>query len=106
MHTIFQVISDVKFTVGKVREPMEKGFDRLKATMHRDHKKQVKDDTWLPTVRGIDDPFLNGSISDSGMEKRKKTKYTYTYKTVDSGGESSDQGLGGYHVSGHRWSSK
>lgn len=100
------VINDVKFTVGKVREPVEKGFGRLKATMHRDQKKQVKDDTWLPTIRGIDDPLLIGSVSDSATGKRKMKKYTYTYRTADSSGESSDQGLGGYHASGHRWTFK
>ncbi|KAI5061035.1 hypothetical protein GOP47_0023540 [Adiantum capillus-veneris] len=100
------VINDVNFAVGKVRDPVQKGFGRLKATMHRDHKKQVKDDSWIPTIRGIDDPLLIGSISDSAAGKRKAKKYPYTYKTADSSGESSDQGLGDYHASGHRWTFK
>lgn len=99
------VINDVKFTVGKVREPVERGFFRLKETINRGQKKPVKDDTWLSRIKGIDDPFLRGSMSDSVMGRRKEKKYTYTYGSADSSGES-DQGLGSYRVSGHRWTFK
>ncbi|KAH7294954.1 hypothetical protein KP509_27G026300 [Ceratopteris richardii] len=100
------VIKDVHFAVGRVREPVQKGFGRLKASMHRDYKKEVKDDSWIPMIRGIDDPFLTQSASDDSAVKRQAKKYSYTYKTGDSSGESSDQGLGDYHASGHRWTFK
>lgn len=104
------VINDVKFTVGKVREPVENGFFRLneqfKARMKWDQKKQLKDDSWLSEIKGIDDPFLVGSKSDSGIGRWNKKKYTDMYGSGDSNEDSSDQGLGDYRASGHRWTFK
>lgn len=107
------VLNDVKFTVQKVREPVEKGISclndsihQLKANMYRHQKKSTKDDTWLSTIRGIDDPLLAGSISDSGVGRRPKKRYYHAYGSPDSSGESSDQGFGGYQAAGHRWTLK
>lgn len=98
------LVNDVKFTVDKFRAPVEKGFSRLNETFHhikenmrrneKGKKKRVKDDSWVHSmITGIDDPFLTGSLSDSGTTSRKKHKYTYTYNSADSSGESSDQGV-------------
>lgn len=107
------VINDVKFTVGQVKEPVEQGFFRLnetihqfKETMNRNQKKQIKDDTWLSPIKGIDDPLLTGSLSDSGTGRLKKKKHIHAYRSADSAGESSDQGSGRYQASGHRWTLK
>lgn len=109
----------MKVTMSQAVEPVEKGFTRINETIqfwggkHKDKKRQVsKDDTWVASVttrsqdvRGIDDPLLTGSISDSGFWKAKRS--TLSYGSADSsGGESSDPGFGGFTTGGKRWTIK
>eukprot|EP00249_Psilotum_nudum_P021551 c28152_g1_i3 orf=571-1734(+) len=117
------IVNDVKFTVDKVREPVEKGISRLNETIHqlkrniKSHEKgrrqYTKDDSWLSSspksyssIRGIDDPLLTGSISDSGVGRGTKRKSSLTYGSAESSSESSDQGFGSIRTSGHRWTVK
>ncbi|XP_024530263.1 protein LAZ1 [Selaginella moellendorffii] len=126
-----QIVHDVKFTVSQAVEPMEKGINRLNETLH-DKFHQLpgqlpwhgrhrsgdgkgskrlhasKDDAWIRqglggAVRGIDDPLLSGSVSDTGL-LRKKFKDSASYGSgAESSGESSDQGGAGFKTGGRRW---
>lgn len=111
-------MDDVKFTVTQAVEPVEKGFTRINEKFHRisrnikkhERGKKTKDNSSTassPTrrvIRGIDDPLLNGSISDSAVAKtRKHFCRKSVYASAESGGESSDQGYGGYEIRGRRW---
>lgn len=97
---------------------MEKGFARfneklqkISQNIKKHEKKRTKDDSCLgstsPTrkvIRGIDDPLLNGSASDSGVFKGRRRRRRSGYTSAESGGESSDQGPGsGFEIRGHRW---
>ncbi|XP_043714298.1 protein LAZ1-like [Telopea speciosissima] len=114
------IVNDVKFTVTHAVEPMEKGITRFNEKLHKisrnikkhEKEKRTKDDSCIgsssPTrrvIRGIDDPLLNGSVSDSGVSKSKKYRQRKQYSSsTESGGESSsDQNYGGYHICGQRW---
>ncbi|EFJ29661.1 hypothetical protein SELMODRAFT_146442 [Selaginella moellendorffii] len=107
-----QIVHDVKFTVSQAVEPMEKGINRLNETLHdKFHHKRLhasKDDAWIRqglggAVRGIDDPLLSGSVSDTGL-LRKKFKDSASYGSgAESSGESSDQGGAGFKTGGRRW---
>ncbi|RWR84560.1 protein LAZ1 isoform X1 [Cinnamomum micranthum f. kanehirae] len=112
------IVDDVKFTVTQAVEPVEKGFTRINEKFHRisrnikkhEKGKKTKDNSSTassPTrrvIRGIDDPLLNGSISDSAVAKtRKHFCRKSVYASAESGGESSDQGYGGYEIRGRRW---
>ena len=102
---------------------MEKGITRFNEKLHRisenmkKHDKngrRTKDDSCIASssparrvIRGIDDPLLNGSVSDSGMLRVKKHRRKSGYTSAESGGESSsDQGFGGYQIRGRRWVTK
>jgi hypothetical protein len=118
-----QIVKDVRFTVTQAVEPVEKGITRFSEKLHaisqtikrndRD-KRRTKDDNCIATssparrvIRGIDDPLLNGSISDSGVSRAKKHRRKSGYTSAESGGESSsDQSYGGYHIRGGRWVTK
>ncbi|CAN1307842.1 Protein LAZ1 [Linum perenne] len=117
------IVNDVKFTVTQAVEPVEKGITKFNAKLHkiseniRKHdkdKKRTKDDSCLSSpsarvIRGIDDPLLNGSVSDSGAIRTKKhhQRRKTDYNSAESGGESSsDQNYGGYQVRGRRWITK
>uniref|UniRef100_A0A1D1YRB5 Transmembrane protein 184C n=2 Tax=Anthurium amnicola TaxID=1678845 RepID=A0A1D1YRB5_9ARAE len=116
------IVNDVKFTVTHAVEPMEKGFTRFNEKLHKfsqnikkhdKEKKRTKDDSCIsssPTkrvIRGIDDPLLNGSVSDSGVLKGKRHRHKSGYTSAESGGESSDQGYAGrYETGGRRWFTK
>lgn len=113
------MINDLKFTVTHAVEPMEKGFARFNKKLHKisqkikkhDKERRTKDDSVIasPTrriIRGIDDPLLNGSSSDSGVSRGKRHRRNSSYTCAESGGESSDQGYGGYEIRGHRWVTK
>lgn len=113
------IVNDVKFTVHKAVDPVEKGFTRMNEKLHRisenikkHDKRKTKDDSiiGIPTrrvIRGIDDPLLNGSFSDSGVLRSKKHRRKSGYTSADSGGESSsDPSHGGYQIRGHRWVTK
>lgn len=110
------IVNDVKFTVNQAVEPVEKGFTKFNQKLHKisqnikKDKKKIKDDSAIAAtsrreIRGIDDPLLNGSMSDSGVSRGKKHRRKSGYNTSgESGGESSsDQSYGGYHIRGRRW---
>ncbi|CAN0878725.1 Protein LAZ1 [Linum grandiflorum] len=114
------IVNDVKFTVTQAVEPVEKGITKFNEKLHkisenmRKHdkdKKRTKDDSCLDSsprvIRGIDDPLLNGSLSDNGAIRTKKHRRKSDYNSGESGGESSsDQNYGGYQVRGRRWITK
>ncbi|KAL2936848.1 Protein LAZ1 [Bienertia sinuspersici] len=114
------IVNDVKFTVNQTVEPMEKGITKFNEKLHeisqnikkRDKdKKKAKDDSSITSspprrmIRGIDDPLLNGSMSDSGASRvRKQKNRKKSGYTSESGGESSsDQIYGAYMIHGRRW---
>lgn len=119
---VTQIVNDVKFTVTQAVEPVEKGFTRFNEKLQKisenikrkdKDKRRTKDDSCItspPTqsvIRGIDDPLLNGSISDSGVARGKKHRRKSGYTSAESGGESSsDQSYGGYQIRGRRWLTK
>ncbi|RYR11372.1 hypothetical protein Ahy_B04g068920 isoform J [Arachis hypogaea] len=120
------IVKDVKFTVHQAVEPVEKGITRFNEKLHKisqnikKHEKdrrRTKDDSCIVSsslspaakkvIRGIDDPLLNGSISDSGVSRGKKHRRQSGYTSAESGGESSsDQIYGGYQIRGSRWVTK
>ena len=118
-----QIVNDLKFTVNQAVEPMEKGITRFNQKLHKisqnikrhdKERRRTKDDSFLavasPThkvIRGIDDPLLNGSFSDSGVLRGKRHRRKSGYTSAESGGESSsDQSYGGYQIHGRRWVTK
>ncbi|XP_058090669.1 protein LAZ1 isoform X2 [Magnolia sinica] len=106
------IVDDVKFTVTQAVEPMEKGLTRFNEKLYKIRKKHEKEKrtSSSPTrrvIRGIDDPLLNGSFSDSGVLRgRKHNRRRSGYTSAESGGESSDQSQGGYEIRGQRWITK
>lgn len=113
-----QIVDDVKFTVTQAVEPVEKGFTRINEKIHKisrtikrhERDKRTKDDSCIGSsqarreIRGIDDPLLHGSVSDSGVTKAKRHHRRRSgYASAESGGESSDQSGGGYEIRGRRW---
>lgn len=117
-----QIVKDVKFTVNQAVEPVEKGITRFNEKLHKisqnmkrhDKDRRTQDDSCIASssparrvIRGIDDPLLNGSVSDSGVSRTKKHGRKSGYTSAESGGESSsDQSYGGYQIRGHRWVTK
>ncbi|KAJ1692546.1 hypothetical protein LUZ63_009244 [Rhynchospora breviuscula] len=114
------IAKDLKFTMNQAVEPMEKGFTRINERLHKisqkikkHDKKRTKDDSCIvsppslkKSIRGIDDPILNGSFSDSGTTSgRRRHKRRLGYASGETG-ESSDQGSGGFEIRGHRWVTK
>ncbi|KAJ7517936.1 hypothetical protein O6H91_21G047200 [Diphasiastrum complanatum] len=115
-----QVVNDVKTTMSQAVEPMEKGINRLNERLHnlpwgpkhkeKEKRKHTKDDNWLlassgsekPPIRGIDDPLLTGSVSDSVVARGRRQREPHG-NGADSSGESSDQGVSGFKTSGRRW---
>uniref|UniRef100_A0A7N0VAL7 Uncharacterized protein n=1 Tax=Kalanchoe fedtschenkoi TaxID=63787 RepID=A0A7N0VAL7_KALFE len=117
------IVSDVRFTVNQAVEPMEKGITKFNEKLHKisqnikkhdKARRRTKDDSSIATdsperrvIRGIDDPLLNGSISDGGAARGRKHRRTPSYSSAGSGGESSsDQNYGGLLVRGNRWVTK
>nr|KYP44468.1 Transmembrane protein 184C family [Cajanus cajan] len=117
------IVKDVKFTVHQAVEPVEKGITRFNEQLHRISEnikkndkdgRRTKDDSCIVSssparrvIRGIDDPLLNGSVSDSGLSRGKKHRRKSGYTSAESGGESSsDQSFGGYQIRGRRWVTK
>ncbi|XP_060209543.1 protein LAZ1-like isoform X1 [Lycium barbarum] len=112
------IVNDLKFTVTQAVEPVEKGIQKLHKISQniKKHEKgrKNKDDSGVATspparrvIRGIDDPLLNGSVSDSGTSRRKKHRKKSEYTSAESGGESSsDQNFGAIQVRGQRWVTK
>ncbi|MBA0829153.1 hypothetical protein Goarm_013773 [Gossypium armourianum] len=123
-----EIVNDVKFTVNQAVEPVEKGINKFNEKLHKisenikkhgKDKKKTKDDSFITpsartVIRGIDDPFLNGSMSDSAVARGKKhrgksgyTKEKSGHTSGESGGESSsDPSHGRYQIRGHRWVTK
>ncbi|CAD5191055.1 protein LAZ1-like isoform X1 [Musa acuminata AAA Group] len=111
------IVNDLKFTVTHAVEPMEKGLTRFNQKLHKisqnirkhDKKLRTKDDGCIgsssPTrrVHGIDDPLLDGSISDSGSKRGRRRRWKSGYTSAESGGEISDHGHGRHEIHGHRW---
>lgn len=112
------IVNDVKFTMTQAVEPMEKGISRFNEKLHKisenmkknDKARRTKDDSAIPSspsrkvIRGIDDPLLNGSMSDSASARKKKHRRKSGYTSAESGGESSsDQSFGRYQIHGRRW---
>ncbi|KHG03719.1 Transmembrane protein [Gossypium arboreum] len=115
------IVNDVKFTVNQAVEPVEKGITKFNEKLHKisqnikrhdKDRRKTKDDSCITTtarrvIRGIDDPLLHGSISDSGIGREKKHRRRSGYTSAESGGESSsDQSYGGYQIRGSRWVTK
>ncbi|KAK9129248.1 hypothetical protein Sjap_009735 [Stephania japonica] len=115
------IVKDVKFTVTQAVDPVEKGFTKFNEKLqkisenikkHDKDKRRTKDDSCIGpqrrVIRGIDDPLLNGSFSDSGVSRSKRHRRKSTgYGSAESGGESSsDQSYGGFQVRGRRWVTK
>ncbi|KAL9262282.1 LAZ1-like protein [Drosera capensis] len=115
------IMKDVKFTVNQAVEPMEKGLTKFNEKLHKisqnmkkRDKRRPKDDSSISTssparrvIRGIDDPLLNGSMSDSGASRGRRHRKKSGYTSGESGGESSsDQSYSGFQVHGRRWVSK
>ncbi|KAK9164692.1 hypothetical protein Syun_005594 [Stephania yunnanensis] len=115
------IVKDVKFTVTQAVDPVEKGFTKFNEKLqkisenikkHDKDKRRTKDDSCIGpqrrVIRGIDDPLLNGSFSDSGISRSKRHRRKSTgYGSAESGGESSsDQSYGGFQVGGRRWVTK
>ncbi|KAJ9704618.1 hypothetical protein PVL29_002937 [Vitis rotundifolia] len=114
------IVNDVKFTVNQAVEPVEKGITKFNQKLHKisqnikrhdKEKRRTKDDSCItPTrrvIRGIDDPLLNGSFSDSGVSRGKKHRRKSGYTSGESGGESSsDQSYSAYQIRGGRWVTK
>lgn len=109
-----QIVNDVKFTVTQAVEPVEKGINKFKHKISQNIKKErrTKDDSCLSSstlaqqvIRGIDDPLLNGSFSDSSSSsRRKKHRRKSGYASAESGNESTtDTAFGGYQIQGRRW---
>ncbi|XP_057464459.1 protein LAZ1-like isoform X2 [Actinidia eriantha] len=118
-----EIVNDLKFTVNQAVEPMEKGITRFNQKLHKisqnikrhdKERRRTKDDSFLAAaspmckvIRGIDDPLLNGSFSDSGVLRGKRHRGKSGYTSAESGGESSsDQSYGGYQIHGRRWVTK
>ncbi|RRT76513.1 hypothetical protein B296_00023929 [Ensete ventricosum] len=114
------IVNDLKFTVTHAVEPMEKGFTRFNEKLHKisenirkhDKKLRTKDDSCIGSsppsrrvVRGIDDPLLYGSNSDSGSKRGRKHRRKSGYTSAE-GGDSSDPGHGRYEIHGRRWITK
>ncbi|CAL9112717.1 unnamed protein product [Musa textilis] len=114
------IVNDLKFTVTHAVEPMEKGFTRFNEKLHKisenirkhDKKLRTKDDSCIGSsppsrrvVRGIDDPLLYGSNSDSGSKRGRRHRRKSGYTSAE-GGDSSDPGHGRYEIHGCRWITK
>nr|XP_027060942.1 protein LAZ1-like [Coffea arabica] len=111
------IVNDVKFTVTQAVEPMEKGISHINKKLHKisqnmkkhEKERRTKDDSCIDppsrrVIRGIDDPLLNGSISDTGSVRKKKHRRKSGYTSAESGGESSsDHSFGDYQIRGRRW---
>ena len=109
-------MNDLKFTVNHAVEPINEKLHMISQNIkkHEKEKKKTNDDSCITSpsslhrvISGIDDPLLNGSLSDnSGPKKARRQRRKSGYASTESGGETSDQGLGGYEIRGHRWISR
>ncbi|CAM0908614.1 unnamed protein product [Alopecurus aequalis] len=113
------IVHDLKFTFDHAVEPINEKIHRISENIKKHDrekkKKATNDDSCIDSPRslhrvisGIDDPLLNGSLSDnSGPKKARRQQQRRRSSGTGSGGESSsDQGMGGYEIRGHRWITK
>ncbi|XP_028551545.1 protein LAZ1 isoform X2 [Dendrobium catenatum] len=118
-----EIVNDLKFTVTHAVEPMEKGLTRFNEKLHKisqnikkqeKDRRRIKDDSVIGSsspsrrvIRGIDDPLLNGTVSDNSVSKGRRHRRKSGYNSAGSGGESSsDHSFGGYEIRGCRWITK
>lgn len=106
------IVNDLKFTVNHAVEPINEKIHQISQNMKKHDKDKTNDDSCIDSPRslhrvisGIDDPLLNGSLSDNSGPKRARRQQRRRLGAVISG-ESSDHGLGGYEIRGHRWITK
>lgn len=99
-------------TCGERNHEINQKLHKISQNIKRHEKeRRTKDDSCITTssptqrvIRGIDDPLLNGSFSDSGPSRVKRHRRKSGYTSAESGGESSsDQNYGGYQIHGRRW---
>ena len=105
-------MNDLKFTVNHAVEPINEKIHQISQNMKKHDKDKTNDDSCIDSPRslhrvisGIDDPLLNGSLSDNSGPKRARRQQRRRLGAGISG-ESSDHGLGGYEIRGHRWITK
>ncbi|GJN21809.1 hypothetical protein PR202_gb09325 [Eleusine coracana subsp. coracana] len=88
------VIKDFKFTVKQAVSPVEKRFNKMKKNIKFS---QSKDDNYVSasapqrTIRGIHDPLISGSTSDSGITKEKRRRRDSSSVCVVHSWEDNDQ---------------
>lgn len=107
------IVNDLKFTVNHAVEPINEKLHMISENIKKREKgkKKTSDDSCISSttslarvISGIDDPLLNGSLSDnSGPKKARRQRRKSGYASAESGGESSDPGLGGFEIRGNRW---
>ncbi|RCV07714.1 hypothetical protein SEVIR_1G272300v4 [Setaria viridis] len=103
------VIKDFKFTVNQAVRPVEKRFDKMKKNIKF---RQSRDDNWVNastperTIRGIDDPLISGSASDSGIGKGKRHRREPSSAGTVDGWEGTELAPDGFIIRGRRWEIK
>lgn len=103
------VIKDFKFTVKQAVRPVEKRFDKMKKNIKL---RQSRDDNWVSastperTIRGIDDPLISGSASDSGIGKGKRHRRDPSSAGAVDSWEGTEQTPDGFVIRGRRWEIK
>ncbi|KAJ4811772.1 organic solute transporter ostalpha protein (DUF300) [Rhynchospora pubera] len=108
------VIKDLKFTVNHAVEPMEKGIYKFNEKIVR--WRGSKDDSDMPPapperepIRGIDDPLLGGSTSDSGVPRGKRHRRVAS-STVPNQSASAESQVewseDGFQIQGSRWTTR
>ncbi|MBA0823897.1 hypothetical protein Goarm_020591 [Gossypium armourianum] len=107
------IVNDVKFTVNQAVEPVEKGITKFNEKLHKiKDRRKTKDDSCIATaeprvIRGIDDPLLTGSMSDTAVARGKKhCKKSGSTTSAESGDSSCYLNSGGYLIRGRRWVTK
>lgn len=112
-------MNDVKFTVSHAVEPIMEQGTRIKDNIINPDKR-TKDDSSIPSlppskriIRGIDDPLLYGSISDSGISSPKlrthRRRASCTSFAGDIWGENGSSGKvpdNTFEIRGKRWITK
>ena len=104
------MIKDFKFTVNQAVRPVEKRFDKMKNNIKF---RQSRDDNWVSastperTIRGIDDPLISGSASDSGIVgKGKRHRRDSSSAAAGDSWEGTEQAPDGFVIRGRRWEIK
>jgi hypothetical protein len=106
------VIKDLKFTVNQAVEPMEKGIYKFNEKIVQ--WRGSKDDSDMPMppperepIRGIDDPLLGGSTSDSGVSRGKRHR---RFASLAEPNQSAESRTGwsedGFQIHGSRWTTR